>query len=214
MNRVKMIDKNQRSSNKLQIDAQGWCPQAEQYQSPNFNARPQGCVPDLLVIHNISLPPGHFGGRQVIDFFCNQLDTNSHPALRELAGVEVSSHFLICRDGKIVQFVSCLERAWHAGVSEFNGRKNCNDFSIGIEVEGSDDCPFAAAQYASLAQLSLALCRAYPLRAVCGHQHIAPGRKTDPGPYFDWADRKNPAVGFCHFRQFERVCLADFPKIA
>lgn len=170
----------------LLINAEGWCEGVLHCVSPHIDARPQDSVIDLLVIHNISLPPGQFGGSEIIDLFCNRLDTSRHPALAELAGVRVSSHFLIRRDGQIIQFASCLARAWHAGLSRFAERERCNDFSIGIELEGSDFTPFCEPQYQSLLQLSQALSQRYPLQAVCGHQHIAPTRKTDPGPYFDW----------------------------
>ncbi len=170
----------------LHIALDGWCSGAQHLPSPNIEPRPQGCAIDLLVIHNISLPPGQFGGSEIADLFCNQLDTSAHPALAELAGLRVSSHFLIRRDGQLLQFASCLDRAWHAGLSNFAGRSRCNDFSIGIELEGSDFVPFTQQQYQQLALLTDALCERYPLRAVRGHQHIAPGRKSDPGPFFAW----------------------------
>ena len=154
--------------------------------SPNFDARPTGVTPDLIVIHNISLPPGQFGGGAVADFFLNRLDWDAHPFYNEIRGVRVSSHFLIARDGALQQFVSCNARAWHAGVSRFGERERCNDFSIGIELEGCDDVPFEDAQYASLAALVGALCARYPIAALAGHSDIAPGRKTDPGACFDW----------------------------
>jgi len=154
--------------------------------SPNADDRPEGAAISLLVIHNISLPPGQFGGPEVIDLFLNRLDVNTHPWLERLRGVRVSAHFLVRRDGHIIQFVSCQQRAWHAGASRFDGRHACNDFSIGIEVEGTDAQPFEDTQYAALAQLTRALRAHYPLTAVRGHEHIAPGRKTDPGPAFDW----------------------------
>lgn len=140
----------------------------------------------LLVIHNISLPPGVFGGTQVIDFFLNRLDYSSHPWLARLRGVTVSAHFFIRRDGSIVQFVSTNKRAWHAGVSRFEQRTACNDFSIGIELEGADTTPYADAQYLALSQLTPVLRARHPLKAARGHEHIAPGRKTDPGVAFDW----------------------------
>lgn len=143
----------------------------------------------LLVIHNISLPPGEFGSGCVQQFFCGTLDHTAHPYFTSIAELRVSAHFLIERDGRTTQFVSCLHRAWHAGQSCFAGRSNCNDFSIGVELEGTDDQPFTAAQYDSLVVLSEALRSAYPLitgERITGHEHIAPGRKTDPGPCFDW----------------------------
>jgi len=155
--------------------------------SPNADARPEGAVVSLLVIHNISLPPGQFGGPEVIDLFLNRLDVSTHPWLERLRGLRVSAHFLVRRDGGVIQFVSCRQRAWHAGVSAFDGRPACNDFSIGIEVEGADVLPYEDAQYAALARLTRWLRAHYPLQAVRGHEHIAPGRKTDPGPAFDWA---------------------------
>jgi AmpD protein len=169
------------------IDADGWCRAALAVPSPNFDARPEGLAVDLLVIHNISLPAGHFGLTYIIDLFCNRLDADADPSFAELRGLRVSSHFLIARDGALTQFVSTGARAWHAGLSAHAGRERCNDFSIGVELEGSDDSPFEPAQYATLAQLSAALLAAHPLRDVAGHQHIAPGRKTDPGPLFDWS---------------------------
>jgi AmpD protein len=138
------------------------------------------------VIHNISLPPGQFGEDHIAALFTNQLDCDAHPYFDQLRQLRVSAHFLIRRDGAVIQFVSTLDRAWHAGASRFADREKCNDFSIGVELEGCDDAPFEAAQYASLASLTAALHAAHSLRHVAGHEHIAPGRKTDPGPYFDW----------------------------
>ena len=169
------------------IDNDGWCPQAHRYDAPFYDARPDGTAIDLLVIHNISLPAGQFGTPHVADLFTGRLDYNADPSFASLRGVEVSAHFLIRRDGRVVQFVGAGQRAWHAGLSVFQGRPQCNGFSIGIEVEGADLVPFETAQYTALAGLTRALQAAYPLRAVCGHEHIAPGRKTDPGPCFDWA---------------------------
>jgi AmpD protein len=170
----------------LELDAAGWCPQACQHPSPNYNARPPLCAIELLVIHNISLPPGQFGGPYIADLFGNQLDINADASFASLQGVKVSSHFLIRRDGSLLQFVSTLQRAWHAGASHFEGRSHCNDYSIGIELEGSDFVPFEDAQYNRLVELTYCLQTHHPLLAVCGHQHIAPGRKTDPGPCFNW----------------------------
>lgn len=171
----------------LFIDDDGWCNLALREPSPNFDVRPEGMTADLLVVHNISLPPGEFGGPYIADLFCNRIDYDAHPYFDQLRPLRVSAHFLIRRDGGIVQFVSTNGRAWHAGVSVFNGRERCNDFSIGIELEGTDFEPFAAAQYDALAQLTAALLARYPLTDVTGHEHIAPSRKTDPGPFFDWA---------------------------
>ncbi len=168
----------------------GWLEEARLVKSPNFNQRPASVCIDLLVIHNISLPPGEFGGDEVERFFQNRLNVSEHPFFEEIAGLEVSSHFYIRRTGEIVQFVSTEERAWHAGVSSFDGRENCNDFSIGIELEGTDDVPYETAQYDSLVRLTQQLMVAYPeitSDRIQGHCDIAPSRKTDPGPAFDWA---------------------------
>lgn len=154
--------------------------------SPNCDARPRSVEPTLLVIHNISLPPGQYGGPEIIDFFLNRLDYSSHPWLECLRGMKVAAHFLIRRDGEIVQFVSTYERAWHAGASSFNGRERCNDFSIGIELEGTDTEPYCDEQYDALKSLTRALRARHNLSAVRGHEHIAPKRKTDPGPKFQW----------------------------
>ncbi|MBC3874733.1 1,6-anhydro-N-acetylmuramyl-L-alanine amidase AmpD [Undibacterium sp. LX15W] len=168
------------------MDAQSWCAQAQAVISPNFGPRPLGMAVDLLVIHNISLPLAEFGGDYILDLFQNRLDYDAHPSFASLRGVQVSSHFLIRRDGQILQFVAGSSRAWHAGVSHFQGRDGCNDFSIGIELEGCDTCAFTDAQYLSLTHLSNCLMRYFPLQHIVGHHEIAPGRKTDPGPYFDW----------------------------
>jgi AmpD protein len=173
----------------LQIDRHGWLKPARgvtRAPSPNHDRRPPQTAVSLLVIHNISLPPGQFGGPHVHGLFCNQLDYDAHPWLQRLRGLHVSAHFFVRRDGCIVQFVSTDDRAWHAGVSSFEGRERCNDFSIGIELEGTDLLPYTDAQYAALARLTPALTARYPLRAVRGHCHIAPVRKTDPGPAFEW----------------------------
>jgi AmpD protein len=169
------------------LDAAGWLQRAQRIPSPNCDERPAATPASLLVIHNISLPPYELGGNAVIDLFCNRLDPNAHPFYVCLAGVEVSSHFLIRRDGELIQFVPCSLRAWHAGASSWRGRQRCNDFSIGVELEGSDFVPFRDAQYRQLAQLTRELQAAYPIEDIVGHSDIAPGRKTDPGPFFDWA---------------------------
>ena len=169
--------------------ATGWCQPAQHCPSPNFNERPEGEI-SLLVIHNISLPPGQFKTGRVQQFFQNQLDCSAHPFFETIAELKVSAHFLIERDGALTQFVSCLQRAWHAGVSSFEGRETCNDFSIGIELEGTDFEPFTDAQYQALTQLTRQLQAQYPAitsSRICGHSDIAPVRKTDPGPHFDWA---------------------------
>jgi AmpD protein len=154
--------------------------------SPNFDPRPAGTPISLLVVHNISLPPGEFGGDGVVRLFTNTLDHAAHPYYAALRDLRVSSHFLVRRDGAVLQFVSCLDRAWHAGVSCWQGRERCNDFSIGVELEGGDDLPYAEAQYLVLADLTRALRARYPIADIAGHSDIAPGRKTDPGPAFDW----------------------------
>jgi AmpD protein len=155
--------------------------------SPNCDARPADIAIELLVIHNISLPPGVFGGAAVIDLFMNRLDPQAHPYYAEIAALRVSAHFFIRRDGALLQFVPCAMRAWHAGESSWCGRARCNDFSIGIELEGTDDTAFTDAQYRRLEDLSRLLLAHYPIAASVGHADIAPGRKTDPGPHFDWA---------------------------
>lgn len=160
-----------------------WCP------SPNFGTRPLDCGISLLVIHNISLPPGQYTGPAIEQFFCNQLDPQAHPYFESIAAMRVSSHLLIRRDGECVQFVNLRDRAWHAGRSSFEGRSECNDYSIGIELEGTDDEPYTGAQYQALARVSHQIMAAWPAitgARVTGHSDIAPGRKTDPGPAFDW----------------------------
>lgn len=155
--------------------------------SPNHDARPRGTRITLLVVHSISLPPGEFGGDSIERLFTNRLDPAAHPYFREIASLKVSSHFLIRRDGELVQFVPVSRRAWHAGVSSWRGRERCNDFSIGVELEGTDDGPFTQAQYTRLASLVAALKAKHPIRDIAAHSDVAPGRKTDPGPQFDWA---------------------------
>ena len=171
------------------LDASGLLSAAVYVPSPNCDDRPGGVNIELLVIHNVSLPPGEFGGPGIFELFTNRLDPRAHPYYREIEGHKVSSHFLIRRDGELIQFVPCGWRAWHAGQSEWRGRSGCNDFSVGVELEGADDQPFADTQYAVLAVLTRALKRAYPIQDCVGHSDIAnpPGRKTDPGPHFDWA---------------------------
>jgi N-acetyl-anhydromuramoyl-L-alanine amidase len=154
--------------------------------SPNHDERPAGAAITLLVVHSISLPPGEYGGDAIERLFTNRLDRAAHPYFREIAELEVSAHFLIRRDGELVQFVPTTRRAWHAGASSWRARERCNDFSIGVELEGSDQGPFEAAQYERLAALIAALRAQYPLRELAAHSDIAPGRKTDPGPGFDW----------------------------
>jgi len=165
----------------------GWYRFAAPCPSPNFGPRPGGSKIDLLVLHCISLPPGQYGGPEVEQLFTNQLDWQQHPYCQTIQGLQVSAHFFIQRDGCLRQFVSCDERAWHAGASSYRGRANCNDDSIGIELEGLDGTPFEAAQYATLRALCAAVLQQYPIAYIAGHEHIAPGRKRDPGPGFDWA---------------------------
>jgi AmpD protein len=155
--------------------------------SPNCDDRPDGVQIELLVVHSISLPPGDFGGPGIEALFLNALDPAAHPYYAGIAGLRVSAHFVVYRDGTTIQYVACSKRAWHAGVSSWNGRSRCNDFSIGIELEGCDDIAFEAAQYDALARLTRALRRRYPISDIAGHSDIAPERKTDPGPHFDWA---------------------------
>lgn len=175
----------------MRIDtATGWLEGVRRIESPNRDARPTGCEPELIVIHGISLPPGEFGGAGIDALFCNALDPNAHPYYRTICDLRVSSHALISRSGEVTQYVSFGDRAWHAGESCYRGRRACNDFSVGIELEGTDDSAYERAQYERLAQLIDVLGGAYPsLRNadIVGHCDIAPGRKTDPGPSFDWA---------------------------
>lgn len=170
----------------ITIDAEGICPAALRRDSPHRDARPEGCGVSLVVIHGISLPPGDFGGPYIDDLFLGRLDPDAHPYFRDVAPARVSSHFLVRRNGALIQYVPCAMRAWHAGESSWKGRGRCNDFSIGIELEGADDVPYAEPQYETLAALVRALFARYGTLDVAGHSDIAPGRKTDPGPYFDW----------------------------
>jgi AmpD protein len=177
----------------------GQLPDARRVQSPNQDARPPGTIVDLLVIHNISLPPGEFGGPWIEQLFTNRLDPRTHPDFSPLAGLKVSAHLLIRRDGELLQFVPLQQRAWHAGPSCFDGRSACNDFSIGIELEGSDHTPFNDTQYDRLAATTRAVRARFPAitpQRIVGHSDIAPGRKTDPGPCFDWARYRREA-GAC-----------------
>jgi AmpD protein len=173
---------------KLDIET-GLLEQARQVSSPNQDARPAGCEPELLVIHSISLPPGEFGGPWIERLFCNTLDSSAHPYFAEIAELKVSAHLLIRRDGELIQFVPFNRRAWHAGVSCYEDRERCNDFSIGIEMEGTDEGDFTNTQYAVLVEVVAALDEAYPglsPERIAGHSDIAPGRKRDPGPGFNW----------------------------
>jgi N-acetyl-anhydromuramoyl-L-alanine amidase len=164
----------------------GWYGFARRLASPNFGPRPAGAQVDLIVVHSISLPPGEYGGDQVQQLFTNTLDWNAHPYFKAMQGLTVSSHFYIRRGGELWQFVSCDDRAWHAGVSQYRGRADCNDDSIGIELEGLEGGAFEPAQYEALAALCAAIGARYPVQHVAGHEHIAPGRKRDPGAGFDW----------------------------
>lgn len=166
---------------------QGWYRFARRVLSPNCGPRPAGSLIDLVVIHSISLPPGQYGGPQVEALFTNTLDWDAHPYFQQIRGLRVSAHFFIRRGGELVQFVSCDERAWHAGVSRYRGREQCNDDSIGIELEGLEGLNFEPAQYETLSSLCAALAARYPVSHVAGHEHVAPGRKRDPGAGFDWA---------------------------
>lgn len=154
--------------------------------SPNCDARPTGTQVELIVVHNISLPPREFGGPGIVDLFLNRLDSTAHAYYAGIAPLRVSAHFLIRRDGALIQFVPCVQRAWHAGVSRWRGRERCNDFSIGIELEGADEIPFEEAQYARLVTLLAAIKGRYPIVDIVGHADVAPGRKTDPGVAFEW----------------------------
>ena len=164
-----------------------WHPGARVIPSPNFDSRPKDMAVDLIVIHAISLPPGMYGGLGIEQLFTNQLNPDEHPYYKEIAGLKVSSHFVIRRDGELLQFVPVRQRAWHAGLSNWQGRERCNDFSIGIELEGDDNTPFEPSQYQTLQALLKSLTGMWPITAITSHSQIAPGRKTDPGPCFDWA---------------------------
>lgn len=177
----------------------GWLPQARRLISPNWDERPPGIAVDLLVIHGVSLPPGEFGGPWIDALFQNRLDPEAHPYFRPIAGLRVSSHLLIRRDGELIQYVDLRKRAWHAGVSNFLGRERCNDYAIGIELEGADEVPYTTAQYRVLAETSRVLLARFPAitpERIVGHSAIAPGRKTDPGPAFDW-DRYRRLLAAC-----------------
>lgn len=165
----------------------GWFAPAQVRPSPNFGPRPAGVAIHLALIHSISLPPGEFGGEAIEQLFTNRLDWDAHPYFMGIRGLAVSSHFVIRRSGELLQFVSCDARAWHAGTSMWRGQSNCNDYAVGIELEGLEGGMFEPAQYVALSTLLHALANAYPIDAVAGHEHVAPGRKFDPGAGFDWA---------------------------
>jgi len=170
----------------LTLASSGWVEGIQHIASPNHDGRPAGMAVDMVVIHSIALPPGKFGGDGVERLFTNRCDAASHPCFEDLQHLRVSAHFFVRRSGEAIQFVSCNDRAWHAGVSRWGERERCNDFSIGIELEGGDDWPYEPAQYETLNALLGALRAAYPIAHLVGHCEIAPERKTDPGPYFDW----------------------------
>jgi AmpD protein len=164
----------------------GWYAYAHRIESPNFGPRPAGAAIDLIVLHSISLPPGEYGGDAVRQLFTNTLDWEAHPYYQTIRGMQVSAHFFVRRNGELCQFVGCDQRAWHAGQSRYRGRDNCNDDSIGIEMEGLEGGVFEQAQYETLAGLCAAIAQHYPIAHVAGHEDIAPGRKRDPGPGFEW----------------------------
>lgn len=168
------------------VRSDGWLEGARHIESPNCDERPEGESVSLIVVHAISLPPAQFGGEDIVRLFTNRLDAAAHPYFAQISHLRVSAHFLVRRDGELIQFVSCRQRAWHAGLSSWQGRSRCNDFSLGIELEGCDDLPFMDLQYLRLLQLLRRLCIHYPITALVGHSDISPGRKTDPGPCFDW----------------------------
>ena len=188
------------ASSRVRLDAAGWLGGARRIPSPNCDARPAGSDISLVVVHGISLPPGEFGGDGVERLFTNRLDTSAHPYYATIRDLRVSAHFFIRRDGALLQFVPCEQRAWHAGESSWRGRPRCNDFSIGVELEGTDTKPYTARQYARLARLVQALRTRYPLRDLAGHSDVAPRRKTDPGPGFDW-QRLRRLLGQKHRRR-------------
>lgn len=192
----------QAGSPPMMLDQNGWITSARHTPSPNFDARPTDVVIDMIVLHNISLPPGQFGGPDIERLFTNKLNPSDHPFYAGICDLRVSAHFLLRRDGELVQFVSCHDRAWHAGVSRWQGRERCNDFSLGIELEGSDYAPFAEVQYAHLNRLLRALTSHYPICHLVGHNDIAPQRKTDPGPFFDW--KSVACAGVCSDASFSQ----------
>lgn len=174
------------------LNEDGWLSGARRVVSPNCDERPVGVSIRLVIIHAISLPPGHFGGDAIERLFTNTLDFSAHPFYDALRALRVSAHFLVRRTGELVQFVSCDQRAWHAGASNFRGAPRCNDFSIGIELEGCDERPFEPIQYRALDALIGVLNERYPIEDIVGHCDVAPGRKTDPGPHFDWSEVRLP----------------------
>jgi AmpD protein len=191
----------------LQVDLEsGQLQGVRHIASPNFDSRPHGVEPDLIVVHGISLPPGEFGGPWIERLFTNTLPPEKHPYFAEVGALRVSSHLVLDRDGKITQYVPFGERAWHAGKSIYGDREACNDFSVGVELEGTDTLPYTAAQYDALAEAVAALCAAYPglsPQRLVGHSDVAPGRKTDPGPAFDWPKAR---------RLIDSACLRTLPR--
>ena len=185
----------------MQVDlGSGLMRNTRQVASPNFDARPPAVEADLIVVHGISLPPGEFGGPWIERLFMNTLPPDLHPYFAEIGDLRVSSHLLVTRDGGLTQFVKFTDRAWHAGLSSYEGRPACNDFSIGVELEGSDTVAYEAAQYTALAEAVAALCDAYPRLSparLVGHSDISPGRKTDPGPAFDWPRARRCIAAAC-----------------
>lgn len=185
----------------MQIDIDsGLMPGVRQIASPNHDARPPGVEADLIVVHGISLPPGEFGGPWIDRLFANTLPAEMHPYFAEVCSLRVSSHLVIQRDGAVTQYVSFIDRAWHAGTSNYQGREACNDFSVGVELEGTDTLEYESAQYDVLAEVVAALCAAYPRlspQRVVGHSDISPGRKTDPGPAFDWPRARGQMAAAC-----------------
>ena len=192
--------KAQTPTQTLPLWQDGWYRFARRLDSPNFGARPADVQPYLIVIHSISLPPGEYGTGQVQRLFTNQLDWDAHDYFRSIRGLQVSTHFFIARDGQLWQFVSCNDRAWHAGESVYLEKANCNDYSVGIELEGLEGMVFENPQYETLSSLSAALLQTYPITQVAGHEHIAPGRKNDPGAGFDWPTlRRSLGLGSASF---------------
>ena len=181
-----MAPMNESPAQATDVWQDGWYRFARRAPSPNFGPRPPQACTDLIVLHSISLPPGVYGGNQVQALFTNTLDWEQHPYFKQMEGLQVSAHFYIQRTGEVWQFVSCDDRAWHAGASQYRGRGNCNDDSIGIELEGLEGDSFERAQYEALEALCPALCQRYPIAHMAGHEHVAPGRKADPGPGLDW----------------------------
>ena len=183
-----MTEALEKAGSLFMLDAEGWVSGVRRVPSPNFDARSPEVVIELVVVHAISLPPNAFGSGDIDRLFTNTLDSVAHPFFATIADLRVSAHFLIARDGRVTQYVSCLQRAWHAGVSMYHGRERCNDFSIGIELEGTDTTPYTDSQYQQLVAVTRTLIGLYPAIAdnITGHSDIAPARKTDPGPAFDW----------------------------